>query len=87
MDGIQKLLAVVIVALTSLLIIVGIQVVLIIVDLRRALKKLNSLLDDSILGGGLIRPDKLTGILEMFRRNKKIEEYGDTKFANDSSKN
>jgi hypothetical protein len=71
MDGIQKLLAVVIVSLTVLLLIVGVQVILIIVDLRKAIKRLNSILEDSILGGGLIRPEKLTGVLEMFRRKKK----------------
>lgn len=73
MDSIQKLLAVVIVTLTVLLIIVGAQVVLIFVDLRKAIKRLNSILEDAILGGGLIRPEKLTGILEMFRRKKKVE--------------
>ena len=62
MDGVQKLLVIVIVSLTLLLIIVGVQVILIIVDLRRALKRLNSILEDSVLGGGLIRPDKLTGV-------------------------
>jgi hypothetical protein len=73
MDGVQKLLAVVIVSLTVLLVIVGVQVVLIIIDLRRTLKRLNSILEDSILGGGLIRPEKLTGILEMFRKRKKSQ--------------
>ena len=73
MDGIQKLLAVVIVTLTLLLIIVGAQVILIFVDLRKAVKRLNSILEDAVLGGGLIRPEKLTGILEMFRRKKKVE--------------
>ena len=67
MDGIQKLLAVVIISLTALLAIVGVQVILMIMDLRRALKRLNSLLDDSIIGGGLIRPDKLTSVFEMFK--------------------
>ena len=75
MDGIQKLLIVVIVSLTALLVIVGIQVVFIITDLRRALKRLNSLLDDSILGGGLLRPDKLTSVFEMFK--KKVHKRGD----------
>lgn len=78
MDGIQKLLAIVIVSLTVLLLIVGVQVILIIVDLRKAIKRLNSILEDSILGGGLIRPEKLTGVLEMFRRKKKsqVQEKG-----------
>lgn len=72
MDGVQKLLVFVVIALTSLLVVVGVQVVLIIVDLRRAIKRLNSILEDAILGGGLIRPEKLTGVLEMFRKNKKL---------------
>lgn len=73
MDGIQKLLAVVIISLTMLLVVVGIQVVLIFSDLRQAIKRLNSILEDSILGGGLIRPEKLTGVLEMFRKRKKVK--------------
>jgi hypothetical protein len=76
MDGIQKLLAVVIVSLTALLTIVGVQVILIILDLRKSVKRLNSILEDSVLGGGLIRPEKLTGIVEMFRRKKKIKNRG-----------
>ena len=77
MDGVQKLLAVVIVSLTVLLIIVGVQVVMVIVDLRRAIKRLNSILEDSILGGGLIRPEKLTGILELFGRKRKLGKHGE----------
>ncbi|MEK7497691.1 MAG: hypothetical protein AAB656_02120 [Patescibacteria group bacterium] len=76
MTGIQTLLVVVVVILTLLLLVVGAQVLFIIIDLRYALKRLNSLLDDSILGGGLIRPDKLTGILEMFRRKKDMTTHG-----------
>jgi hypothetical protein len=63
MDGIQKLLIIVVTSLTILLLVVGIQVILIIIDLRRAIKRLNSILEDAILGGGLIRPEKLTGVL------------------------
>ncbi|MBN1168361.1 hypothetical protein JXA63_00565 [Candidatus Woesebacteria bacterium] len=79
MSGIQTLLVVVIVILTLLLLIVGAQVVLIIVDLRKALKRLNSLLEDSIWGGGLIRPEKLTGILEFFKKKSKgtMEKRGE----------
>jgi hypothetical protein len=51
-------------------------VILVIVDLRRALKRLNSILEDAILGGGLIRPEKLTGVIEILRRNKKMKEHG-----------
>ena len=74
MDGIQIVLIVVVVALTLLLLIVGIQVILIIADTRRALKRLNTILEDSIWGGGLLRPDKLTGIVEMVRKRKKLHE-------------
>ncbi len=76
MDNVQTLLVVVVISLTVLLVIVGFQVMLIIIDLRRAIKRLNSILEDSILGGGLIRPDKLTGVLEMFNKNKKMETHG-----------
>ncbi|HJX45992.1 MAG TPA: hypothetical protein VJ399_02400 [Patescibacteria group bacterium] len=76
MESTQILLSVVVVILTLLLVIVGIQVVLVFLDLRKAIKRLNSILEDAILGGGLIRPEKLTGILEMFKKGKKIEERG-----------
>jgi len=76
MDGIQKLLVVVVISLTLLLIVVGAQVFFIILDLRKAIKRLNSILEDAILGGGLIRPEKLTGVLEILKRNKKIETRG-----------
>ncbi|OGM03051.1 hypothetical protein A2115_02230 [Candidatus Woesebacteria bacterium GWA1_41_8] len=85
MDGIQKLLAIVVVSLTTLLVIVGIQVILIIADLRRAIKRLNSILEDSIMGGGLIRPDKLTGVLELFGRGKRVKERGSMSTGNFSS--
>ncbi len=74
MEGIQKLLVVVIVSLTLLLIVVGIQVILIILDLRKALKRLNTLLEDALLGGGLISPEKLTGIFEIFGRKEKVKK-------------
>jgi len=76
MDNIQKLLVIVVVLLTSLLVAVGIQVALVMLDLRRAIKRLNSILEDSILGGGLIRPEKLTSVLEMIKRGKKLEKQG-----------
>ena len=74
MDTTQTVLITVAVTLTILLVIVGLQVILVILDMRRALKRLNSILDDSIIGGGLIRPEKLTGIVEMFRKKKKLHE-------------
>jgi hypothetical protein len=73
MDGIQILLIVVVVTLTVLLALVGLQVFLILLDLRKGIRKINTILDDSILGGGLIRSEKLAGILELFRKGKKNE--------------
>lgn len=64
---------VVIITLTGLLMVVGYQVLLIIVDLRRALRRLNLILDDSVIGGGLVRPDKIIGLVEMFRKNKSVK--------------
>ena len=76
MDNVQTLLVVVVISLTVLLVIVGVQVMLIIIDLRRAIKRLNSILEDSILGGGLIRPEKLTGIMEIIGKGKRVETHG-----------
>jgi len=77
MDTVQKILVVVVAVLSTLLLVMGIQVFLIIQDVRKALKRLNSILDDSILGGGLLRPDRLTSIFQMFRKSKKFEKQGD----------
>lgn len=76
MENVQTLLIVVVVSLTVLLVIVGVQVMLIIIDLRRAIKRLNSILEDAILGGGLIRPDKLTSVMEILRKNKNLQTHG-----------
>lgn len=76
MDSVQRLLVVVVIALTVLLVIVGIQVVFIILDLRKSIKRLNSILEDAILGGGLIRPNKLSGIAEMFKSDKSMTTHG-----------
>lgn len=76
MDPVQRLLVIVIVSLTILLVIVGVQVMLIIIDLRKAIKRLNSILEDAILGGGLIRPEKLSSVLELLHKNKKLETHG-----------
>jgi hypothetical protein len=84
MEGVQKLLVIVVSSLTILLLVVGVQVILVIVDLRRAIKRLNSILEDAILGGGLIRPEKLTSVIEIFKRNKKMETHGEA--STDSSK-
>lgn len=77
MDSIQRILIIVVITLTILLVIVGIQVLFIILDLRKSIKRLNSILEDAILGGGLIRPDKLTGIMEMLKKNKKLQSHGE----------
>ena len=77
MDGVQKILVIVIISLTVLLLVVGVQVVLIITDLRKAVKRLNGILEDSVLGGGLIRPEKLTGVLEFFKKTKRLGKRGD----------
>ena len=76
MDGVQRLLVIVVITLTVLLVVVGVQVVFIILDLIKAVKRLNSILEDAILGGGLIRPDRLTGIAEMFKRDKTMTTHG-----------
>ena len=76
MDSVQRLLVIVVITLTVLLVIVGVQVVFIILDLRRSVKRLNSILEDSILGGGLIRPERLTGIAEMFKKDKSMTTHG-----------
>lgn len=76
MDSVQTLLIVVVISLTVLLLVVGVQVMLIIIDLRRAIKRLNSILEDAILGGGLIRPEKLSSVMELLHRNKKLETHG-----------
>ncbi|OGM77112.1 hypothetical protein A2188_00795 [Candidatus Woesebacteria bacterium RIFOXYA1_FULL_43_9] len=76
MDYISTLLVVVVVLLTVLLVIVGMQVLYVIFDLKRAIKRLNAILEDSILGGGLIRPEKLTGLIEMLKKGKKMESHG-----------
>ena len=76
MSGIQTLLIIVVISLTVLLMIIGVQVFLVFMDVRRAVKKLNVILEDSIIGGGLLRPGKLSGILEMFGKRKKMEQHG-----------
>ena len=76
MNGIQTLLVIVVVALTFLLFVVGFQVMMVVVDLRRAIKRLNNILEDSIIGGGLLRPDKLSGVLEFFRKKRDTGSHG-----------
>jgi hypothetical protein len=77
--NLQTLLIVVVVSLTLLLLVVGIQVLMVILDLRRAVSRLNNLLGDALIGGGLIDTDKLTGIVEMVGRKKKMETHGESR--------
>lgn len=76
MDPVQKVLIAVIVVLTVLLLVVGLQVLLVIIDLRRSVKRLNSILEDAVLGGGLIRPEKITSLMEMFKKRKNTSKMG-----------
>ncbi|CAN5315287.1 hypothetical protein BH10PAT1_BH10PAT1_1410 [soil metagenome] len=76
MNSIQILLTIVVISLTILLIVVGVQVLLVIMDMRRSVRRLNTILEDSILGGGLIRPDKLTNVLDFFRKKKNNQDEG-----------
>ena len=78
--SLQTILIIVIVILSLLLVIMGIQVFLIILDLRRAVKKLNAILEDAVIGGGLLRPDKLTGITELIKkgRSRDTQDKGNT---------
>lgn len=65
MDNIQTILVIVVVALTALLAIVGIQVFLVLMDIRKAIKRLNILIDSA--------PTKVTELLEMIRKNKEAK--------------
>lgn len=76
MNTAQTILVLVVLVLTLLLLAVGIQVILVILDLRKAIKRLNTILEDAILGGGLIRPEKLTSVIEIIKKGKKMETLG-----------
>ena len=76
MTGVETVLTIVVISLAILFIIVGVQVTLVIWELRRAIKRMNNILEDAIMGGGLLRPDKLTGVLEFFRKRRDTETHG-----------
>lgn len=76
MGNVQTILTIVVIALTILLVVVGVQVLLIINDLRKMIRRVNAILEDSIIGGGLLRPDKLTGIIELLRR-RGLKNHGE----------
>jgi len=86
MEVVQKLLIIVIISLTALIGIVGIQVILIIYDLRKSIRRLNTILEDALLGGGLIRPEKLTGIVEFLKKGK-MAKHGDGELSEGESGN
>lgn len=72
MTGVETILIIVIASLSLLLFVVGFQVLMIILDLRKSIKRLNSILEDAILGGGLLQSSKLTNVVDMFRRKKGV---------------
>ena len=76
MSGVETVLTIVVISLAILFIIVGIQVTLVVWELRRAIKRMNNILEDAIMGGGLLRPDKLTGVLEFFRKKRDTGTHG-----------
>ena len=62
MDGVQLLLIIVIVSLTSLLIVVGVQVFLVVREIRFVVKKLGSIVDNS--------SDRVASFLENLKKEK-----------------
>ncbi len=70
MENLQTLLTVVVIALTILLIIVGVQVTLMLMAARKALKKINAMLDETMLGGGFLRPERIAGFIETLRNRR-----------------
>lgn len=71
MDITETVLVVVVVILTALLVVFGYHVTLVVFDVRRALKKINEILDDTILGGGMVKTEKLRSLIEIFKKTKK----------------
>ena len=71
MDGVQITLIIIVVVLALFLIAASFQLIMILIDLRRAVKRLNSILDDSVLGGGLLRPEKITKIFQFLRKKRR----------------
>ncbi len=63
MDGIQLLLIIVIVSLTSLLLVVGIQVFFVVKEARAVVKRVHGILDNST--------DRVTSFLESLKEKNK----------------
>lgn len=62
MDGIQLLLIIVIVSLTSLLLVVGVQVFFVVKEARAVIKRVQSLMDNST--------DRVTSFLESLKKKQ-----------------
>ncbi len=62
MDGIQLLLIIVIVSLTSLLIVVGVQVFFVVREIRIVVKRVHGILDNST--------DRVTSFLESLKKKQ-----------------
>lgn len=62
MDGIQLLLIIIIVSLTSLLLVVGIQVFFVVKEIRAVVKRLSGMLDNST--------DRVTTFLETLKKKQ-----------------
>jgi len=77
MEPVQIVLTVVVVTFTVLIGVIGFQDLLILRDLRKSVKRLNSILEDSVLGGGLIKPGKLFGFMELTKKGKKLKDLGE----------
>lgn len=76
MDIVQIVLVIVVITFTVMIVIIGTQVVLILKDIRKAVKRYNSILEDTVLGGGLIKPGKLFGFMELTKKGKKLKDRG-----------
>ncbi|MCX7928653.1 MAG: hypothetical protein N2558_03125 [Patescibacteria group bacterium] len=70
MDNVQLFLVIVIVTLTILVMIVGLQVFLMILEVRSILKKIDIMLSDLLVGGGLINSEKLMNVFSLLKNKK-----------------
>lgn len=102
-DLAQSVLIVVIAVLTTLLVIIGIQVVNILKEFKRSLEKINKILDDAgMVSGSVAKPladfsgffEALRGglkiiesLLDFFKSRKKMKEEKKKKEGDDQEKN
>ncbi|MCS7092341.1 MAG: hypothetical protein NZM26_03255 [Patescibacteria group bacterium] len=75
MDSVQLFLVVVIVTLTALIVIVGLQVFLMILEVRSILKKIDIMLSDLLVGGGLINSEKLMNVFSLLKNKKDANQH------------